>query len=89
MKKKIRVCYNCDAIKHEQKNCFHSLKKTTTKINAIRKNKIKIFLKFIEIKNWFEKLKKFVAIIVVVVTNLNEIKFNNIFIRVNVNIFEK
>ena len=55
-KRRFRACYNCDEIKHKQRDCFHSLKKTTTKINAIRKNKIKTFSRFIEIKsdskNW-------------------------------------
>ena len=55
-KKRSRACYNCDEMRHKQRDCFHSLKKTTTKINTIRKNKIKTFSKFIEIKsdskNW-------------------------------------
>ena len=40
-------------------------------------------------QKWFEKLRRFVAIVVVVVTNSNEVKSNDILIRVNVNIFEK
>ena len=55
-KRRSRACYNCEAMRHKQKDCFHSLKKTTTKINAIRKNKIKTFSRFIEVKsdskNW-------------------------------------
>ena len=55
-KRRFRACYNCETMRHKQRDCSHSLKKTTTKINAIRKNKIKTFSKFIEVKsdskNW-------------------------------------
>ena len=55
-KRRSRACYNCDEMRHKQRDCLHSLKKTTTKINAIRKNKIKTLSRFIEVKsdskNW-------------------------------------
>ena len=74
--------------KNTKKNCFYSKKNNRRNQYDLQKQNQNIFEIYRNQKR-FEKLKKFVTIIVVVVTNLHKIQLNDIFIRVNVNIFKK